>query len=250
MRALALALAATVAGACAWSGPDEREQAVHVQEAVRETVAAYNGKDVERYLDGWTHRGFRRAFGVSKHEADLVPPSLNGLQSFEQSRARIDLFSRTSVTQNRASTTLTLTELYVVRTLRLSLVREQGRWRLDEAVDVAPPPSADAVEVDLTEYTIRADATASPSTTFRVRNTGTLPHELLLLRLRPSGREDSLGRIERIQPGATKTLVTRGLPPGRYALVCNLPAADGSPHSSRGMRALLAVSSSNAIGRS
>lgn len=242
MRALALALATIVAGGCAWSEPEEREQAAHVQEAVRNTVAAYNRKDVERYLDGWTDRGFTRTFGVSKHEADHVPPSLNGLQSFEESRARIGRFSRTSVTRTAARTTVTLTELYVLRTLRLSLVREQGRWRLDEVADVAAPPSADAVEVDLTEYAIRADATAPRTTTLEVRNRGRLPHELLLLRLRPSGRDDSLGRIERIEPGTTKTLVTRGLPAGRYALVCNLPSADGSPHSSLGMRALLAIS--------
>lgn len=241
MRVLALALAAIVAGGCAASEPDEREQAEQVQEAVRETVAAYNSKDVERYLNGWTDRGFTRTFDVTKEEADEVPPSLNGLRSFEESRARIDRFTRTSIKQNVANTTVTLTELYVVRTLRLSLVSEQGRWRLDEAVDVPASPRADAVEVALTEYTIRANATASRTTTFNVRNTGRLPHELLLLRLRPSGREDSLGRIERIQPGTTRTLVTRGLPAGRYALVCNLPAADGSPHSSRGMRTLLTI---------
>ena len=242
MRVFALALAAIVAGGCAWSEPDERERAAQVQESVRETIADYNRKNVEGYLDGWTNRGFTRPFGVSKHEADHVPPSLNGLQSFEESRARIGGFSRTSVTQNAATTTVTLTELYVLRTLRLSLVSERGRWRLDEAVDVAALPSADAVEVDLTEYAIRANATAPRTTTLKVRNTGRLPHELLLLRLRPSGRDDSLGRIERIQPGTTKTLVTRGLPAGRYALVCNLPSADGSPHSSKGMRALLTIS--------
>lgn len=241
MRTLALVLAAVLAGGCAWTEKDEEERAGDVHEAVRVTIAAYNGKNVERYLDGWTDRGFARTFGVGKDEADEVPPSLNGLHSFEESRARLGAFSGTQVTDDAAQTSVRLTELHVVRLLRLSLVREDGDWLLDGAADVTVPPTPDAIEVELREYAIRVDSTAPEDATFSVRNTGRQPHQLLLLYLRPSGREDSLGRIKRISPGATATLVTRNLPAGRYALVCNLPAVDGTPHASKGMRAVFAV---------
>lgn len=241
MRALPLVLAAVLAGGCAWTEPDERERAADVHDAVRATVAAYNAKDVPRYLGGWTDGGFERTFGVGKDEADEVPPSLNGLHSFEESEARLGTFSRTRVTDDVAETMVTLTELHVVRRLRLSLVREDGDWLLDAAADVDVPPTPGVVEVELREYAIRVGSTAPAGATFSVRNAGREPHQMLLLYLRPSGREDSLGRIERIAPGATRTLVTSGLPAGRYALVCNLPAADGTPHASKGMRALFAV---------
>lgn len=242
MRTLTLVLAALLAGGCAWTEPDEREQATQVQGAIRETIAAYNGKDVKRYLDGWSDQGFRSTFGVGKDEADEVPPSLNGLHSFEESHARLGAFSRTRIVDDIAQTTLTLTELHVVRTLRLRLVREQGQWLLDAAVDVATPPTSGVVDVELREYAIRVEAIAPPDATFTVRNAGRRYHELLLLQIRTSGREDSLGRIQRIPPGATRTLVTRRLPTGRYALVCNMPTTDGTPHASKGMRALLTIS--------
>lgn len=241
MRLLPLACAALLAGGCSWSDDGAPEEPV-VERAVRDMVAAYNAKDVDRYLRSWTERGFRRTFGVSKQEADVVPPSLNGLQSFPESRIRLDRVARTRVRADLAQTTVTLSELHVVRALRVSLVREGGEWLLDAAADVAVPhpPGAAIVKVELGEYAIAAGSTAAADTVFRARNVGNVRHELLLLRLRASGREESLGRI-RVPPGETRLLVTRRLPGGTYALVCNLPAADGTPHSSKGMRTVVEV---------
>jgi uncharacterized cupredoxin-like copper-binding protein len=115
------------------------------------------------------------------------------------------------------------------------------------------PPSGAGSEVDVTlgspsEFAMRVSAaeTAAGSVTFHVRNAGELTHEFVVIRstakaadLPMDGGEASeagnQGEVEDLAAGASGDL-TLDLPPGHYALICNLPG-----HYAGGMHADLTV---------
>jgi uncharacterized cupredoxin-like copper-binding protein len=98
----------------------------------------------------------------------------------------------------------------------------------------AAPALPHAVNVGLHEFAIDASAVqaAAGKVTFRVRNTGKVTHEFVVLRTaKPAGsllkgaRADESGNVGEtgdLKPGASKT-VTLNLKAGHYALICNLP---------------------------
>jgi uncharacterized cupredoxin-like copper-binding protein len=99
----------------------------------------------------------------------------------------------------------------------------------------APAPAATGpIAVSLREFTITPSAVAAPAgkVTFTVRNAGTVPHELVVVRtdkpaagLLRGARADETGNVGEtgdMKPGLSKRL-TLNLNAGHYALVCNLP---------------------------
>jgi uncharacterized cupredoxin-like copper-binding protein len=102
----------------------------------------------------------------------------------------------------------------------------------------APHPAAAAtpgkVAVSLKEFSVNATAVQAPAgrVTFNVRNNGTVPHELVVLRTgKPAGsllkgaRADEAGNVGEtgdLAPGASK-IVAVSLKAGHYAVICNLP---------------------------
>jgi uncharacterized cupredoxin-like copper-binding protein len=103
---------------------------------------------------------------------------------------------------------------------------------------IAAVPAAPAIPgkigVSVKEFSVNPSATQAPAgrVTFHVRNTGTIPHEMVVLRTdKPAGsllngaRADETGNVGEtgdLAPGATKTVSVK-LKAGHYALVCNLP---------------------------
>jgi uncharacterized cupredoxin-like copper-binding protein len=99
---------------------------------------------------------------------------------------------------------------------------------------VAAAP-ASSVAVNLVDYKVLPNASvgAAGRITFHVRNSGQTTHEFVVLRTRhlaaslplKAGRADESGNVGEtgeLAVGASKT-VSFKLPPGHYALVCNLP---------------------------
>jgi uncharacterized cupredoxin-like copper-binding protein len=99
----------------------------------------------------------------------------------------------------------------------------------------AAPAPAHTVRVSLREFKLLPSTTtaASGKVTFTVANSGKITHEFVVLRTaKPagalplkSGRADEAGNVGEtgdLSPGRSKR-VTLNLPPGHYALVCNLP---------------------------
>ena len=95
-------------------------------------------------------------------------------------------------------------------------------------------PAAHAVKVDLGEFKV------TPSTAkgiagrvaFQVKNTGNVPHELVVIRtnkpasdLAKGARADesgNQGETGDLKPGESKSISLK-LKPGHYALICNIP---------------------------
>jgi uncharacterized cupredoxin-like copper-binding protein len=91
------------------------------------------------------------------------------------------------------------------------------------------------VGVKLAEFSVSPTVTTAGSgkVTFNVQNAGKITHEFVVIRtnrkaadlLGKGGRADESGNIGEtgdLQPGQAKALTLK-LPPGHYALVCNLP---------------------------
>jgi uncharacterized cupredoxin-like copper-binding protein len=108
---------------------------------------------------------------------------------------------------------------------------------------VTPPPAGaaaapvalgHAVNVGLKEFSVNPSArqAAAGRVKFSVRNAGTVPHELVVLRtskgagsLLKGARADEAGNVGEtgdLAPGTSKTIALN-LKPGHYALICNLP---------------------------
>jgi uncharacterized cupredoxin-like copper-binding protein len=102
------------------------------------------------------------------------------------------------------------------------------------AAAAAPAALGNHVNVGLKEFSVTptVNRAASGRVTFAVRNVGTVPHELVVLKTPKSAgsllngaRADEAGNVGEtgdLAPGKTKTFAVN-LKPGHYALVCNLP---------------------------
>lgn len=99
----------------------------------------------------------------------------------------------------------------------------------------APAAAAGSIGVRLKEFRILPTSTRGRAgkLTFRVRNTGRVTHEFVVLRTPTAaaalkvkaGRADETGNVGEtgdLAPGRAKS-VTLNLKPGHYALICNLP---------------------------
>jgi len=124
------------------------------------------------------------------------------------------------------------------------------------------PDQASAVNVTLREFSVTVDQATVPhgSVTFHATNTGTVPHEFLVIKtdLAPdalpkesngSYQENGAGtslldEIDEVDPGQSKDL-TITLDQAKYVLICNMVhvGADGTQdaHYSRGMRTAFRV---------
>ena len=115
------------------------------------------------------------------------------------------------------------------------------------ATATGTPATGRTVSVDLAEWTIKPSVSTvkTGAVTFDVHNSGTMVHEMVVLRTSKSAADlgnkpriseaSSVGEAADIGAGATKR-VTLHLKAGNYALVCNLTG-----HYMQGMRADLAV---------
>lgn len=117
------------------------------------------------------------------------------------------------------------------------------------AAQYALPPGPQVVEVEMDDYGFTYDPSIGPGRVlFRVRNTGAVRHSLTLLplneeippidqQLRGSTRRaiTPLAVIRSRQAGASTSFAADLAPGARYAFVCFLDDADGTPHWVRGM---------------
>jgi uncharacterized cupredoxin-like copper-binding protein len=112
----------------------------------------------------------------------------------------------------------------------------------------APTAQSNVVTGTVNEFAVKVapDHVTAGKVTFKVTNTGKLPHEFVILKTgRPAAKLGSgarvsetghVGEIGDMAAGATKS-VTLNLKPGHYSVICNLPS-----HYKMGMHADLTVS--------
>src|SRR6266540_3328431 len=209
-----------------------------IEKAVRAVFAAFNNRDADAFLAGWTDEGFRRTFQQSKEAAKRSFPNLQALPVLEP--FTVGEFSNTAVGRDTASTELDLTQSNMKKTHWLSLVKDDSAWKIDTDKEIATRIPADGtlVPVTMTESAFQLDTSAvTKNVAFQVFNASPQKHDFSVFMLRDSGMEVHMGGAESLEPGEGKTLLLTNLAPGRYAVLCNRLDADGQPYSAKGMRA-------------
>ena len=128
--------------------------------------------------------------------------------------------------------------------------------------ETRPDEAADVIEATTRDFTFELDTDGPVSAGFvpvRVRNEGDEPHQLVVARLHDGVTLDEFaaaaagegeaaagalvtyaGGVNVVEPGATGEGFA-DLEPGRYALLCFVPSADGVGHLHKGMAATIEV---------
>src|SRR5712691_8318902 len=193
------------------SAVTEPAKAWEVEGAVRAVFAAFNNRDADAFLAGWTDEGFRKTFQQSKEAAKRSFPNLQALPVLEPFTVRE--FSNTAVGRDTASTEVDLTQSNVKKTHWLSLVKDDNAWKIDTDKEIATRIPADVtlVPVTMTESTFQLDTGAvTKNVAFQVFNAGTQKHDFSVFMLRDdSGTEMHLGGAGSLEPGEGKTVLLK-----------------------------------------
>lgn len=227
-----------------------------VEDDVRAALEAQADGDVDEFLNYWTPRGLQAEFGTTPAEvrergADEVSTPLDA-------RA----FRNTQVNGERATTLVEIgsgeeNDDEFVFARNLELIRQGDKWLIDNSTPAAvqAPSGVRTVNVEMTEFAFRFQPTelARGDALINLRNTGTQPHEMVLLRVPDdfNFQEALLSEEEpenvsflvaaMAQPGqSSSVLVLKDLEAARHVMVCFLPdTADpqGAPHALKGMTA-------------
>lgn len=243
--ASALLAALTLAAVACDGGKAKSEAQKDAEDHVRAVFAAFNEKDGETFIAGWTDAGFEKQFGGLKRHLAEVFPGFVSIHEFT-----IESFPATVVEGERATLDVLLNEGHVREYHRMSLVREDGAWKIDRDEELEPriPKGVRAIDVSIKQVADQAFAYSFASdeidadVAFKVSNADDQPHEFQVMRVfEEEAVEKLVGRIGPVDPGESGTMVLTDLDAGRYAVVCTLWDADGTLYASKGMRTELVV---------
>ena len=249
--------AAATAAPTATANPD----AAAIEKTVRDAVAAWNAKDAAAFLPFFTDKGVSEIFGggepATREEIAAELPGFIG-------DPPIELRELTGTASGDAGSADVLRVMDpFLEQIRHAMVRQAGAWKIDgeDYVDVKNVPSGTTmINVDESEFAFGVapaditSANAKGPIGFDIKNVGSQPHELVLVKLPAEGDVQTLlktegdvpgldfvGVTDDIAPGASNRafVLVKPLEAGRYALVCFLPdtteGPEGTPHAFKGM---------------
>lgn len=229
-----------------------------VEAAIEAAVAAWNGKDVDGLIAGFTDAGLVNTFGEEGQPAEEVAAAL---PEFIGSEPISDAeFNDVTISGDTATADLQWRIGPALQRVEITLVDVDGMWKIDnqeEDLKVEVPAGTAEVPIDLNEFAFALDASlitdADGPVALTANNVGEQQHELGLARIPADADIDELLRSEDdppgvefiagigpIEPGDDESLVlAEPLEPGRYVMVCFLPdtteGPDGTPHALKGM---------------
>ncbi len=249
--ALLLALVASIAllGVACGADDDDAEAKAEVEAALQAAADAWNGQDVEGLLTAFTDKGLLETFDATREEAREFLPEFIGDPPAE--------FRLISVEVSGDTATTVTDEFFgnIGNRFENTWLNQDGAWLWDgeRAVAGEAPVGATVVDLALTEFSFRFDAEeiTSGNIAFDVSNIGGEMHEVALVAVAPDldieqaiqseeGFEDLVEGLVGVagpyDPGTDTTIVfTEALAPGRYAMLCFVETADGTPHAALGM---------------
>lgn len=222
-----------------------------IQSSIAATVAAFNRKDVNAFLNGFTIEGALSEFGEDSIEAVRASlPEFIG-------EPPISRFVLSNVKSTGGSTATGTLDLYFDPIIERHLYNFRllgGVWKIDggETAEYPIPAGTTAVPVTLRDFNFTFDKTAAASgnIAFRGTNAGKQFHEIALAKIPANANlqellasdEEDIPSFEFIgavfmAPGESTSMVfSRPLTAGRYAMVCFIPdEATGTPHAFLGM---------------
>ena len=249
------AVAGIVLGVGALALGGAQAQAPTPEAAVEGAVEAWNAGDAEAFLGFFTPEAFELIVGteptVAAVEADME--ATGPIASFELSDLRLEGGVFTGVADIQFEAGFSIYELWTFEDT------DDGWIIADSEFATRPiPPGVPAVDMALDEYAFIYDEdainAADGNFAFDVANVGEEPHEVVvlsidsdrpLLELLAASDPESEEMPEGVEfvtfggffePGQEGTTVfPQPLAPGKYGLVCFVPAPDGTPHAFLGM---------------
>jgi len=258
LLAIALALASLLAIACGGGGGGGSAEARQEVEDTVRTLAGYGAEDVDAFLAGVTDNVLENFFGFTREDCRENAQDCVGEPSETAS------FANTKVSGDTATTEGTFTfggEEGGEQTFLLSLVREDGVWKLDELRSPPQeiPEGVKKIDLELNEFAFgfRAADITDGNFAFAAKNVGEQNHQVVISKvpadldiqelLQSEFEEEVEGGVQDIaftlpfSPGEEQNVVfDQPLEPGRYAMFCFVPDKDDperTPHALKGMTA-------------
>jgi len=248
--ALALTALSTVALACGGGGEGSAEDREEVEQTVKE-LASYGAEDVDVFLERVTDNFLESFAGFTREECKGNAQDCVGDPSETTSLANTKVLGDTATTEG----TFSSAGEDVGEELYLSLVREDGVWKLDGLRNPPQeiPEGVKKVDLNLNEFAFGFNASeiTDGNFAFVAKNVGKQNHQVGVMKvpadldIQELWREEEVAGVEDIAftlpfpPGDEYNVVfDQPLEPGRYALVCSVPDKDDpekTPHALKGM---------------
>lgn len=255
-RAIALTLVFAIpafAVACGGDGGSEADKA-EVEQTVTE-LAGYGAADVDAFLAGVTDNVLENFFGFTREECKENAEDCVGDPTESVSLANTKVSGDTATTEGTFGD-----EDGDEETFLLSLVREDGVWKLDalRSVPQEIPEGVKKVNLELNEFAFGFNATEIEDGNFAfvAKNVGKQNHQVLVLKV-PEGldiqefiQSEEEAEVEGVEDIAftlpfppddeANVVFDEPLEPGRYALLCFVPDSEDperTPHALKGMTA-------------
>jgi uncharacterized cupredoxin-like copper-binding protein len=248
LAGMTLSLAIFGAACSEDDGGGDSAEAGDVEAAVQGAAAAWNGEDIEGFLALFTDNALAVMFDSTREELTT------GLAEYPigEPAWTVDDFSDTEVDGDHATTKATFYMGRAGSPEIFSLVQQDDAWLIDNR-EPTTGDTGDATAADLStsEYAFIPETqdVTDGNVAFNVSNVGGEEHEVFIAKVpedldieqalqseeQPEGVED-IGSIVGLLPGTEATLLFQDdLTPGRYALLCFVSNAEGTPHAFLGM---------------
>ena len=221
-----------------------------VREALLATFLAWNRKDADGFVAGFTDRGVSESLLFLPESIGQLPIALRRVMD-------------TTVSGNTATVHVMFALGTQRSSVRQSMVKQDGVWKIDGEERLSPGIQSGTTTVDLQidECTLvsESNAVTSANVAFRVENVGKRPHHFMLNRV-PEGLDlmlllhgdgsphegiEDVAFVDSLEPGEQINVAfTKPLAPGRYVLLCfrpNLDDPQGLPHIAAGIVAEFTV---------
>lgn len=220
-------------------GGDSSDEAA-VRKTVRDSVEAYNRNDTRRFLDLVTDNYIAAVYSPSPPRSLVLE---HGLRPSGEPDERLRDMAMPQIAGDRATVEVTVGIGSGWTRTRFSLVKQDGRWLLDdfEALSMSPPSNATVVDLELVDsrYLFAVERGTYPvgPIVFQATNAGGSEHTMFVHRF-PDGyrisdiyeasRPASIGApyvaiLGPVKPRSSATWLVEDLPPGRYAFYCYSP---------------------------
>ncbi len=221
-----------------------------IKASVDMTVAAYNRKDVDGFLNGFTVEG-----ALNEFDEDTIEAVRAGLPEFigDPPIVKTVLSNVVSTGPTSANGTLDLFLGSLIERHQYQFLLVGGIWKINGGpiVEYPVPAGTSVVPVSLKEFNFSFDksAVAGGNIAFRGTNNGTQFHEIALAKIPTNANLQELLETEEdvpgfefigavfMAPGESASMVfSQPLSAGRYAMVCFIPdEKTGTPHAFLGM---------------
>lgn len=249
-----------IASVSACGGDSKSDEQRAVEQAIRDSIDAYNDGDFDRWADGATDAGLRAIFPFTDGSRASIRAAF---ESTRGTRYEIVSIVDIEVTGDRAAATTATAfsfegsdpDVHIVNASRGHYVKVDGAWKFDSYENASPgvPDGVAIVPVKADEFSWAFDAEAMKDgeIAMLVENVGEQPHQIDLRRIpddleleawvrgETSVADVPIGSTLQFEAGESRMVVfSAPLKPGRYVMACfvaDAEATDGSLHIDRGM---------------